>query len=355
MGNVHDIAPDLYSAVAQSVRYEIERDKDLQELIAKAKENKLLQKEAYRAAELRGRIASESLMRYCDKAILPDGKMYYNIANRVVGPILRESYDDAARLSVAAQKVENEARGLGIQAVEPELNEDRIDGIINRISYEDDFDNAKWLLGDPVETFTIQAVTDTIRANAEAQWEAGLRTVIVRVAQASCCKWCSGLAGTYDYEQHRATGDDIWRRHAHCKCQVLFDNHSGAIQDSHSKKFFDPQELISRYEAAGNFRTAQKIKGEVLEKAWRNRKIDSQEARKQTRFVRISLSNEEREFLKRNRIFVQDEMTDEEADKLEAKVRMLGAIFDAQKGGTSNVEEIREILNKIYAQRVIPA
>ena len=211
-----DITPDLYEAIETTFRYAIENDAGLQELIRKAGKNKLLQEEAYRAAERIGRHASESMLKFLDKDLLPDGKLYYNIAVKTVKPILEEAYAESAKLAAEAQKAENDRQGIGLQVAEPSPDPDRVNGIIDKVSQADDFDSVKWVLGDPVESFVIQSVTDTVRENAEIRFEAGLKTVVVRIATGKCCDWCAKLVGTYDYEEHRKTGDDIWRRHSNC-------------------------------------------------------------------------------------------------------------------------------------------
>ena len=71
---------------------------------------------------------------------------------------------------------------------------------------------------DEIQKMVDQAIKD----NADVQSGAGLHPKIVRTAEAHCCKWCDDLAGTYDYDDVRATGDPVWARHDNCRCLIEY-------------------------------------------------------------------------------------------------------------------------------------
>lgn len=106
--------------------------------------------------------------------VLPDGQMYYNIASRILNDRLGTNYEMISEASEQIQKGLNTKAGLGLNAVKPELNQDRIDGLINRVSSEP-FKNVSWLLDDPVINFSQSIVDDTIRKNADFYYQSGMR------------------------------------------------------------------------------------------------------------------------------------------------------------------------------------
>ena len=116
----------------------------------------------------------------------------------------------------------NEAAGIGIRSIKPELNTDRIDGIVNKVSAAEQFDDVAWALDEPIVNFTQSVVDDAIKANAEFQHQAGLSPKIIRKTSGKCCEWCARLAGTYNYEDVRNTGNDVFRRHSYCRCTVEY-------------------------------------------------------------------------------------------------------------------------------------
>ncbi|MDY6065272.1 MAG: ADP-ribosyltransferase, partial [Finegoldia sp.] len=60
---------------------------------------------------------------------------------------------------------------------------------------------------------------------------------VKRMALYNACKWCRSLAGTYFYNEVKATGNDVWRRHRSCRCYVI-DYHPGKKpRNAHTKEY----------------------------------------------------------------------------------------------------------------------
>ncbi|SDD87823.1 hypothetical protein [Peptococcus niger] len=169
--------------------------------------------------------------------VLPDDKMYYNIAKRIIGPSLQYNYDIVGDYARDVQTLLNEQAGLSIKGIKPEINQDRIAGIINKISNYETFDQGKWMLDEPVVNFSQSVVDDTIKANADFQYKAGLKPKIIRTEAGNCCDWCKGLAGVYAYPD---VPKDVYRRHRFCRCTVDYYPGDGKKQDVWSKKWKDP-------------------------------------------------------------------------------------------------------------------
>ena len=151
---------------------------------------------------------------------LPDGRMYWNIAQKVVQEPLVNNYRLAAVAAEKAQKAQNRRAGIGLNAVRPELNEERVKGIMNKVSEAADYDEAASMLDRPVVNMTRAVVDDSVKANAAFQSESGLDMKVVRrTTGAHPCDWCKSLAGTYDYEKVKG-GHDVWRRHLDCHCVI---------------------------------------------------------------------------------------------------------------------------------------
>ena len=49
----------------------------------------------------------------------------------------------------------------------------------------------------------------------------GYTPVIKRVASFGCCKWCRDIESIAEYEPRMDR--NIFRRHAHCRCKVIYD------------------------------------------------------------------------------------------------------------------------------------
>ncbi|MCR8969284.1 hypothetical protein [Facklamia sp. 7083-14-GEN3] len=167
--------------------------------------------------------------------VLPNGKLYYNIAKKVVDPMMVNNFLLISEVSQEVQTVLNQSAGLGMRGLKPEINQDRIDGIVQRLALEESFDDIKWILGEPVINFSQSVVDDTIKTNAQFHYDAGLKPKIIRTANANCCDWCDEVAGVYDYKNVMDTGNDVYRRHRYCQCEVNYLPGDGRRQNAHSK------------------------------------------------------------------------------------------------------------------------
>lgn len=239
---MNDIAPDLYKNLKGAFDKQFQADRTIQSLYEKVKAGTASYKDAHAFAIKAGEILAQAFGENLSSALLPDGKLYYNIAKSVVDPLLKGNYDLVTDVCAQVQKRLNRNAGIGMNAIKPELNQDRIDGILNRVSSEPIFDDVAWILGEPVVNFTQSVVDDSVKSNADFQYRAGLDPKITRISAGKCCKWCSALVGTYDYDDVYDTGNDVFRRHENCRCLVLFKPGDGSGQNVHSKKWTDPEE-----------------------------------------------------------------------------------------------------------------
>ena len=232
---MNDVAPELLEKIIK-IYLEKKDGNAVLAAIAKAIEKgEIKYEDAYRAAREIGQILGDAYGAVLNIDALPDGKMYYNIAQRVVGPTMEQAYSDVADIAEETQNVLNNNAGLGLKAIRPELNQDRIKGIIDRLSSAESFEEIAWLLKAPIQTFCQSVVDDAVKKNVEFQGKAGLQPRIIRKSTGSCCEWCSKLVGTYTYPD---TPQDVYRRHNNCNCTVEFDPGIGKKhQDVWSKKW----------------------------------------------------------------------------------------------------------------------
>ena len=195
-----------------------------------------------------GNILSDIFEETIDVNILPDGRMYYNIADRILNPTMSKNYELITGYTTDVQKNLNAKAGLHLKPQVPELNQDRIDGIINRISSETDFDIIKWILEDPIIIFSQSVVDDLIKANVDFQAKAGLQPILTRKLKGKACKWCREMAGAYDYNE---LPEGIYKRHENCRCTIEYDPGDGRrrtippmITSSEKKKKIEARKQI---------------------------------------------------------------------------------------------------------------
>ena len=210
------------------------------EFLSKYKANKKIPKlletknhaNAYLYAQEVGEILAEVFDSKLSASILPEGKMYFNIAERILNETLGNNHNLVTEYAVELQTALNKEAGIGLKPKTNKVNQDRIDGLVNRLSTEDNFDEVKWILKDPVANFSRSVMDDFVMTNADFHAKAGLKPKLTRYVNSEHCEWCDKLAGTYDYPVDRI----IYARHENCDCVVEYHPKDGrGIQNSHTK------------------------------------------------------------------------------------------------------------------------
>lgn len=234
MAVIEDVAPALLEQLQKDFRSRVQDNRKLQDLLKLVNDGKATYIQAEELACEMGEALSQTFGNCLSSAVLPDGKMYFNIAQRVVAPMLQEDHQLIAQATEQVQAALNKKAGIGLKPQTVAVDEDRVYGIVNKISEAEVFDDVAWMLGEPVVNFS-QAVVDSIlKANVDFQGKAGLSPKLYRKAERKCCKWCRGLAGVYDYPM---VPDDVYRRHERCRCIVDYDPGDGRRQNVHTKQW----------------------------------------------------------------------------------------------------------------------
>lgn len=206
---------------------------------------------------------AEEMARECSRQLnsafrknLPDALnnnfLYREIADVVVRKPIKQSAADVADSASMIQALLNEQAEIGMNPIIPELNEDQVEGIITGICNEPYSTNQDDFFAQ-IENLFEGYVDDFVQDNAEFQYDAGLSPTIERIAVGKCCKWCDNLTGVYPYERVRNAGNDVFRRHKNCHCQVIYNPGDGSKrrQNVHNRRWTDGnrEERIANAEA----------------------------------------------------------------------------------------------------------
>lgn len=223
-----DIVPGIYDEIEKTFKLKAKESKIIKDKLKVLKNNKANYKDANEFALEVGKILADTFQDKIKTEDLPDGKMYYNIAKRLIEPNMVRNNDLVSEYSKEVQSQLNKQANISIQAQKADLNQDRIDKLVDKITKYDSFDKGKWLLNEPIINFSQAVVDETIRKNADLHSKVGLSPKIERYTNGKCCDWCDKLAGIYNYEDVKNTGNEVFRRHRHCDCLVIYDPKNGS-------------------------------------------------------------------------------------------------------------------------------
>jgi len=231
---LEDITPALLEKIQKEFNEKLKKDTSVIKIKNLIDLGKATYIDANNYAAEVGKILVSVFKTNISSSTLPDGRMYFNIAERILGATLGTNYKLISSVATEIQKNLNLASGLGIKAIASPLNKDRIKGFVDRIASETEFDKVAWILDQPIINYGQSVVDETIKANAEFHFKAGLSPTIVRTIESGACKWCKEVAGTYSYPN---VPDDIYRRHDNCYCTVEYNPGDGKKQNVHSKRW----------------------------------------------------------------------------------------------------------------------
>ena len=236
---IKDIVPAIFEKIEKTFKLKTKESKIIKEKLKALKDNRATYEDANDFAIELGDILASAFSENISTKDLPDGKMYYNIAKRLIEPNMIKNYEFVGDYARIVQESLNKQAQISIKAQKAEINQDRIDKLVDKISEYESFEKGKWLLNEPIKNFTQAIVDDTIKKNADLHYKAGLRPKIIRREKWNCCDWCKAIAGVYDYQEVKNTGNDVFSRHRHCRCTVDYVPGDGSKQDVWSKQWKD--------------------------------------------------------------------------------------------------------------------
>lgn len=178
--------------------------------------------------------------------VLPNGQMYYNIAEKILGPILHDNYDLVNQTAADVQRILDKRNKINIKPQKAAFPDERVQAICNAAK-DQEAARAAEIMGRASDTVSRSFADDYMEENAKFRSKAGFQTYIVRATDGKCCDWCSRQAGKYSYPD--ATPHEVFQRHDNCGCTVTYEN-GGMRQDVWSKRSWEatPEELAERKE-----------------------------------------------------------------------------------------------------------
>lgn len=234
-----DITPGLIQAITEEFNRLYDESNRIQVLMRKVRDGTATCSEAYDYSIEVSRLIGKAYAKHISSAVLPDGRMLYHIASRLIPANLDKNYQLVRDYAQRVQQALNQQAGIGLKAQAAEKNQDRIDGLVDLASDAGQYDDISSKLTSAFENFSQNIVDETIRKNAEFHYRAGLRPKIIRRAERKCCKWCSSLEGEYNYP---LVPPDVYRRHERCRCTVDYNPGNGKVQNVHTKQWKSEEE-----------------------------------------------------------------------------------------------------------------
>lgn len=200
------------------------------------------QEYAVASGEILSDVLKENITKDLFGDVMPDAAM---LAGLII-PMMEQNYNHVVAASSASQKYMNSEGNLGMKPIEPEFDRNAAMNIVGRMANYDSFEDAEWLMDEPIRTNSQHIADESLRENAEFQYRSGLKPKIVRTCESDACEWCQMLAGEYDYEVVKGRGDPVYQRHNNCTCEITYEPGEGKTEDIDSRQWEDEDHVAER-------------------------------------------------------------------------------------------------------------
>lgn len=247
--------------IKKDLVYRLQSDSQLRSIVKRIRAGDGDYTDAEKYASRAGQLLTEVFQKNITADNFPVGSVK-DIASMII-PAMETNHDAVAQVTGLVQKSLNRAGNIGMNSVIPSFNKTEAYNLVGRMANYESFEEAEWMLGDPVQNAALKITDDTLKSNADFQYKSGLRPKIVRTCESDACEWCQMLEGEYDYEEVKDRGNPVYQRHNNCVCEVTYEPGDGRVQDVYSKQWYDEEKSKKRILIAENLAKSTKENGTV--------------------------------------------------------------------------------------------
>lgn len=245
-----DIGAELLGKIRAEFQKTCKADKYIQSVLKKIDGGTAKMEEVAMLSKQLGFRASQAIGAHVNVAALPDGKMYYNIADTILTGVLKDNYDVINSAAAECQKALDSQTGINITPQQAAFPTERVQAVVNAASVPDIAEEVMIRrMTAPAQNITESFYNDYVQTNVKFRSDAGLDCYIIRNDHGGCCEWCAKLAGKYHYPED--VPKDVYRRHDNCGCTVTYLNGRKAQNVWDKTKWNVSDDELERMKKAG--------------------------------------------------------------------------------------------------------
>lgn len=215
----------LSDDIQKALLTKLQTDSKAKSILKKIKNGEGDYSDAEKYATRAGQLLTEVLQAHITADNFPVGSVK-DIAGLIVPP-MELNYQAITQVTGMVQKALNKDGGIGMNSITPEFDKHGAYNLVGRLANYESFEDAEWMLGEPIQEAAISITDDTLKNNADFQYKSGLKPKIVRTCESDACEWCQMLAGEYDYEEVKDRSNPVWQRHNNCYCEITYEPGEG--------------------------------------------------------------------------------------------------------------------------------
>lgn len=213
-----DISPALLKKVEDTFHRNLANNKvSKTKMMQRARDGTL--RSVHQYSRQVGKALANAFLEEITPDVLPDGTLYYNIAQKVIVPPLKEAHEMVSDVADQMQAYQNRRMAIGLKPVRPPIQMERVEGLIDVLTSSPFFaDNVEYL-NEPIRNLVDHFADYHLEKNTEFLENTGIEVLVVRLAEATACEWCHDRAGMYEGYRD-AQDNEAFSRHEGCRCEL---------------------------------------------------------------------------------------------------------------------------------------
>lgn len=128
-----DIGTDLSEKINKELEKKIAGNTEVRKIYSKVKSKAGTQEDVIKLSQILGDLASNVLISNLTIDKLPNGKMYWNIAEKTIKPVMQSIHKIVNSVAGEVLSMERKKQGIGIKPEEALFPEERINSLIAQI------------------------------------------------------------------------------------------------------------------------------------------------------------------------------------------------------------------------------
>ena len=130
---MQDVSQELYNQISKEFDARVKKDTEIVQIRKKIDNSSANLGDVSLYARRLGELASETLIKCLDEDKLPNGILYWNIAERTILPLLKNVHEIVNEAAITVQKYIDEKSGIGINSIPAAFPEERAKALIQKI------------------------------------------------------------------------------------------------------------------------------------------------------------------------------------------------------------------------------
>lgn len=128
---MNDIGLELQESIETAFNERLAIDVVIKAIKLKVENGKATQRDVTMLCKRLGEIASKVLIENIKPEMMPNDKMYWNIAEKAIKPLMIQIHGIVNKVAAEVVEAERKTNGIHIKPIEPVFPEERIESLIN--------------------------------------------------------------------------------------------------------------------------------------------------------------------------------------------------------------------------------